>query len=52
MARAIGEYIIEIDGDVFLHPRFVEDHVSFARKGHYLKGGACESGKEAYGMYL
>ena len=45
MARAIGEYIIEIDGDVFLHPRFVEDHVSFARKGHYLKGGRVNLGR-------
>ncbi len=44
MARATGEYIIEIDGDVFLHPRFVEDHLSMASPGHYVKGGRTNLG--------
>lgn len=39
IAHACGDYIIQIDGDVFLHPKFVEDHVLFAHKGYYLKGG-------------
>ncbi|MDR0757719.1 MAG: glycosyltransferase family 2 protein [Tannerella sp.] len=33
------EYIIEIDGDLILHRDFVADHLHFARKGHFLKGG-------------
>ncbi|GAB6120434.1 glycosyltransferase family 2 protein [Dysgonomonas termitidis] len=50
------EYIIEIDGDLILHPEFIADHMSFARKGYFLKGGrvnlsqkltdeCCKSGK-------
>jgi glycosyltransferase involved in cell wall biosynthesis len=39
VARCRYEYVIEIDGDVILHPRFVEDHLRFAQKGCFLKGG-------------
>ncbi|MDR2764770.1 MAG: glycosyltransferase family 2 protein [Tannerella sp.] len=39
VARSGGEYIIQIDGDLVLHRRFVEDHLSFARPGCFLKGG-------------
>lgn len=45
VARSIGNYIIEIDGDVFLHPRFVEDHLREARRGAYVKGGRVNLGK-------
>lgn len=33
-----GEYLIFIDGDMILHPRFVESHVRNARKGLFLHG--------------
>ena len=39
MAAAKYEYIIQIDGDLILHRSFVEDHIHFARKGFYIKGG-------------
>ncbi len=56
IAAAVGDYIIQIDGDIFLHPMFVADHLRNARPGHFLKGGRvqldscrskqiCESGK-------
>ncbi|MDR2120104.1 MAG: glycosyltransferase family 2 protein [Tannerella sp.] len=56
VAAARCEYIIEIDGDVILHRDFVADHLYFARRGHFLKGGrvllsrkrsetCCRSGK-------
>tara|TARA_R110000850_G_scaffold277086_1_gene422481 strand:+ start:230429 stop:231226 length:798 start_codon:yes stop_codon:yes gene_type:complete len=38
IAKARYDYIVEIDGDIILHPRFVEDHLRFAEKGHYLFG--------------
>jgi glycosyltransferase involved in cell wall biosynthesis len=38
-ARCRYEYIIEVDGDLILHPDFVADHLRFARKGCFLKGG-------------
>lgn len=46
VAASHGDYIIETDGDVILHPRFVEDHVNMARIGHYLKGGRVNLGKQ------
>lgn len=45
VAASSGEYIIETDGDVILHPAFVADHVAFARRGHYCKGGRCNLGR-------
>lgn len=38
IAKAKGEYIIEIDGDIIMHPHFIEDHVRYATKGMYLFG--------------
>jgi len=46
IAAASGDYIIEIDGDIILHRDFVKDHVSFAKKGCYLKGGRTNLGKK------
>lgn len=45
IAAATGDYIIEIDGDVILHRNFISDHLSFARKGFYVKGGRVNLGK-------
>ena len=41
VAKASGQYIIQIDGDVMLHPLFVADHIRLSRPGYYLKGGRC-----------
>ena len=38
IAAAKYDYIIEIDGDIILNKYFIEDHLSFAEKGHYLFG--------------
>ena len=38
IARATGAYIIQVDGDVILHPDFVRDHVSVARPGRFVSG--------------
>jgi glycosyltransferase involved in cell wall biosynthesis len=38
VAIAKYDYIIEIDGDIIMNKHFVEDHLSFAEKGHYLFG--------------
>ena len=31
MAAATGEYLIQVDGDLILHPMFVRDHLRAAR---------------------
>jgi len=38
IAKASGEYIILIDGDMILHKDFIEDHVCFATKDHFVQG--------------
>jgi glycosyltransferase involved in cell wall biosynthesis len=38
MAAARGEYLIQIDGDMVLHPRFVGAHLDFAVPGSYVQG--------------
>lgn len=38
IARANGEYIILIDGDMLLHPDFINDHAINAKEGFYIQG--------------
>jgi len=38
IAKANGDYIIGIDGDMILEKHFIEDHLSCAQKGRYLQG--------------
>lgn len=44
--QAKGEYIVQIDGDVFLHKRFIEDHLAFAEKGFYVRGSRVRLGQQ------
>jgi len=32
------DYVVLLDGDMVIHPRFVEDHVSNARRGYFSQG--------------
>jgi glycosyltransferase involved in cell wall biosynthesis len=47
MARARGEYLIAIDGDVMIHPEFVRSHLRFARRGWYIQGSRMMLGAAA-----
>ncbi|MBR9757138.1 MAG: glycosyltransferase [Algicola sp.] len=38
IAKAQGEYIIQVDGDCILHKHFIKDHLSFVQKNTYLYG--------------
>jgi glycosyltransferase involved in cell wall biosynthesis len=38
IAKAAYEYIIMIDGDIVLHPDFIDDHKRHAWRGRYLQG--------------
>jgi len=37
IAKAKSDYIIQIDGDIIIHPRFIEDHVKFAIQGSFVR---------------
>ena len=38
IAVANGDYIIQIDGDLILHPYFVKDHKDFAKRNSFVRG--------------
>lgn len=38
IAKASGDYIVLIDGDMILHERFIEDHINRAEKGFFIQG--------------
>ena len=38
MAAAVGAYLIQLDGDMVLHPAFVASHLAFAVPGTYVQG--------------
>ena len=38
IAKSTSDYIIQVDGDCFLHPNFVEDHVNNIQEKLYLFG--------------
>ncbi len=38
IARAVNPYLIVIDGDMILHPKFIQDHLEYARRGSFVQG--------------
>ncbi len=38
LKKAVFQYIIQIDGDLILHPDFVKDHLYFAKRGYFTRG--------------
>jgi len=37
IAKSTSDYIVEIDGDIIIHKRFIEDHLKFAKKGSFVR---------------
>ena len=38
IAKATGKYIILIDGDMILHPEFINDHINQAQPSYFVQG--------------
>ncbi|MGB0415321.1 MAG: glycosyltransferase [Coraliomargarita sp.] len=38
LLNSSGSYIVSIDGDMLLHPRFIEDHAKAAQRGFFVQG--------------
>lgn len=47
VAASSGEYVVQIDGDMVLHPEFLRDHVEAARPGRFIGGSRVVLGPEA-----
>ena len=46
IAIAEGEYIIQIDGDMILHPHFIKDHLTFSKKNSFTRASRIYIEKE------
>jgi glycosyltransferase involved in cell wall biosynthesis len=46
MAAASGQYLIQIDGDIVMHPLFVSDHLVAARHAHFIGGSRVLLGEQ------
>ena len=46
IAASTKEYIVQIDGDVILHPRFIEDHLNAAKANCFIQGSRVMLGKK------
>jgi glycosyltransferase involved in cell wall biosynthesis len=38
IAASTGDYVIQIDGDLVLHPDFIKDHLAISRHGSFVAG--------------
>lgn len=52
IAKAKGEYIILIDGDIVLEPNFIADHRTFASPGYFVQGTRALLGPELSALAL
>jgi len=41
-----NDYIVQVDGDVILHKKFIKDHIKNSKKGQYLFGSRVSLSKE------
>lgn len=51
-AAGNSEYLIQVDGDLLLHPYFVQDHVRFAKKGYFVSGSRVMLNEELTQLFL
>jgi glycosyltransferase involved in cell wall biosynthesis len=52
IARSSYDYIIEVDGDIILHPDFIKDHLAMAEKNTFLYGSRVSIKKEVASQVL
>ncbi len=52
IANSTSDYIIQIDGDIIMHPDFVKDHIQNAEQNRYLKGSRVLLNEESTAHYL
>lgn len=46
IGQAVGDYLIQVDGDVILHKHFVRDHEGFAKPGRFCAGSRTHLSEE------
>ncbi|GEP95148.1 glycosyltransferase family 2 protein [Chitinophaga cymbidii] len=46
------EYIVQVDGDIVLHPCFIKDHLRVAEKGYYIRGSRVMISEDKSNFFL
>ena len=46
IAASEGDYVVLVDGDMILHPKFIEDHVACARADCFIQGARPQLSQE------
>lgn len=46
IARASGEYIVQVDGDLILESHFIQDHITFSKENSFVSGSRVIMKKE------
>lgn len=52
IAKASGDYIIIIDGDIVLNKHFIEDHIVNSKVDYFIQGGRVSLGKKFTAQFL
>lgn len=52
IARATGDYVIQIDGDIIMDRHFIEDHLDLAEEGYFVCGSRILLSSEESAMLL
>lgn len=52
IAAARGDYIVQIDGDILLHPGFFDGHADFAQRGSWAQGSRALLGPDCTAKLL
>lgn len=52
IASATGDYIIQIDGDIIIHPDFIADHLKFAKSGSFVRASRIYINEETSNIML
>ena len=52
IAKSDADYIVVIDGDMILHPYFLQDHINNAEIGYFIQGARALLTKEATQVFL
>ena len=50
--KSSGDYIVLIDGDVILHPKFLQDHIANAEIGYFVQGSRALISKDQTNYFI
>ncbi|HEY0931342.1 MAG TPA: glycosyltransferase family 2 protein [Gemmatimonas sp.] len=52
IAAARGDYIVQVDGDILMHPDFFRGHSRFAQRGSWAQGSRALLGRDCTGRLM